>query len=456
MKKILLALLFPAILFGSAGDIKIDVKNASDNAWISTIFAKQNGALLGTSGSGVPQLYTTIPSTITWNGATIDGQYGGTGVANTGKTITLGGNFATSGAFSTTLTVGATTNVTLPSSGTLAALDGTNAWTGSNTFSNATPIVLSSTATSGLQIYNTSSLVDFERLEAKWSGNVAQIQTIIGGTGTLRPLRLGALSASGLGVKITIDRSASNYFVGEFDGTNNTAGQIGFRFFGGSSSAFTQTSGTQVAVSITPTYNQVTSTAANTDLLVNRIQTSLGSGLQLLADFQVAGTSKFNITNAGDLVFANGVNNQLKSNSSGDNILFKNAGGIDIRAVTGSTLTFQYNGSNVATVGSLGFTVPTAIIATPQALSGAGAVNLTTTSTHYTSTGGAQALTLANGTAGQFKRIVHSVDGGSGVLTPTSAIGYTTITFTNVGDSVDLEYTAAGWAIVGINGATKG
>jgi hypothetical protein len=47
------------------------------------------------------------------------GANGGTGVANTGKTITLGGNLTTSGAFGTTLTVGATTSLTLPASGTV-------------------------------------------------------------------------------------------------------------------------------------------------------------------------------------------------------------------------------------------------------------------------------------------------------------------------------------------------
>jgi hypothetical protein len=45
------------------------------------------------------------------------------------------------------------------------------------------------------------------------------------------------------------------------------------------------------------------------------------------------------------------------------------------------------------------------------------------------------------------------VDGGSAVLTPTTKIGFTTITFTNVGDSATLVYTAAGWAIIGISGA---
>lgn len=88
-----------------------------------------------------------------------------------------------------------------------------------------------------------------------------------------------------------------------------------------------------------------------------------------------------------------------------------------------------------------------------QSLSGAGAVNLTTTFTALTSTGAAQALTLANGTAGQLKIITHVVDGGSAVLTPTTALGFTTITFTAAGESATLVYTAAGWAIVALNGA---
>jgi hypothetical protein len=47
------------------------------------------------------------------------GVNGGTGVNNSGKTITLGGNLTTSGAFAVTLTATATTNVTIPASGTL-------------------------------------------------------------------------------------------------------------------------------------------------------------------------------------------------------------------------------------------------------------------------------------------------------------------------------------------------
>jgi len=71
----------------------------------------------------------------TWNGSVIDGQYGGTGVNNTGRTITLGGNISTansvttSGNFALTLTTTAATNVTLPTTGTLATRAGTETLT---------------------------------------------------------------------------------------------------------------------------------------------------------------------------------------------------------------------------------------------------------------------------------------------------------------------------------------
>lgn len=98
-------------------------------------------------------------------------------------------------------------------------------------------------------------------------------------------------------------------------------------------------------------------------------------------------------------------------------------------------------------------TLSGALIGGVQSLSGAGAVNLTTPITALTTTGAAQALTLADGVAGQIKIITHVVDGGSAVLTPTTKIGFSTITFTGVGESAMLVYTAAGWAIVALNGA---
>jgi hypothetical protein len=111
------------------------------------------------------------------------------------------------------------------------------------------------------------------------------------------------------------------------------------------------------------------------------------------------------------------------------------------------------NGFIGAVTGNITGNVTGDIFATNQALSGAGAVNVTDMLTSLTTTGSAQALTLANGSLGQIKIISHVVDGGSAVLTPTTKIGFSTITFTNVGDSAMLIYTAAGWDIVALNGA---
>jgi len=412
LNRIILSFLFIASLaFAAPGDIKIDRKNSSDNAWISTIFSKQNNAILATDSSGVPTILTTLPTGVqdnitrtgtvvsgTWNGTVVTGTYGGTGVNNGSSTITLGGNLVTSGAFSTTFTVTGSTNVTLPTSGTVAALGGTNAWTGVNTFSNAQPIVITSTGAAGLQVYNTvNQTTDYERLEALWSGNVGIVRTTSAGSGTPRALRLIGTGASSAVSQITLNRVTAPFFEATITGTS-LAGKNYYSIT--LASADTATSGTNGFLSITPTYNQASGTAANDDFSLIRTETAIGSGVQRLMNLGTTALgSQFAVSNRGMVTIAG------------------------------------------------------ALITAPQLLSGAGAVNVTTGSTNYTSTGVAQALTLADGVAGQRKSVIHSVDGGSGVLTPTTKIGFTTITFTNVGDAVELEYTAAGWAIVGIRGA---
>jgi hypothetical protein len=70
---------------------------------------------------------------------------------------------------------------------------------------------------------------------------------------------------------------------------------------------WTQASGTLSVVSITPSYNQVASTASNTDLFINRTETAVGSGAQLFADFQVNSSSRFSVSNAGNVVTSGNV-----------------------------------------------------------------------------------------------------------------------------------------------------
>lgn len=87
--------------------------NNVENTAISTWSGSINLTTLGTIATG------------TWQGGVIAGAYGGTGVANTGKTITLGGSWTHTGAHTVGITTTANTSVTFPTSGTLIA-DGGN------------------------------------------------------------------------------------------------------------------------------------------------------------------------------------------------------------------------------------------------------------------------------------------------------------------------------------------
>lgn len=114
----------------------------------------------------------------------------------------------------------------------------------------------------------------------------------------------------------------------------------------------------------------------------------------------------------------------------------------------GSTLTV----TGAATLGSLAAPI---VFANPDTLTGAGAIPTASAVTLFTSSAASQALTLADGTHCQIKTIVHAVDGGSGILTPTTKTGYTNITFTAAGDSVMLMFlTTRGWIILATRGVT--
>ena len=126
-------------------------------------------------------------TTGTWNSTIIGATYGGTGVNNGSNTITLGGNISTAGTFTTagayalTLTQTGATNVTLPTTGTLATLAGTE------TFTNKTL---------------TSPTINSATLSGTFSGNatLSGVVTFSNTTDATNTTTAGVVMSGGLGI----------------------------------------------------------------------------------------------------------------------------------------------------------------------------------------------------------------------------------------------------------------
>jgi uncharacterized protein (TIGR02145 family) len=131
----------PTATSSTLGGVKPDGTSILNNGGVLSVTPASIGAQVSgnylTSSTGVTSLNGSTtgltPASATSGAVTLGGVLvganGGTGVANTGKTITLGGNLTTSGAFTTALTTTSNTAVTLPVSGTLATLAGTETLT---------------------------------------------------------------------------------------------------------------------------------------------------------------------------------------------------------------------------------------------------------------------------------------------------------------------------------------
>ncbi len=116
----------------SLSELPLSVANGGTGA---TSASAGLSALLPLQTGNAGKFLQTDGTTVSWVTSAgsiavpVSGENGGTGVSNAGKTITLGGNLVTVGSFITTLTVNGTTNLTLPASGTVATLNGTETFT---------------------------------------------------------------------------------------------------------------------------------------------------------------------------------------------------------------------------------------------------------------------------------------------------------------------------------------
>jgi len=123
--------------------------------------------------------------------------------------------------------------------------------------------------------------------------------------------------------------------------------------------------------------------------------------------------------------------------------VYRKQGGAEMVVASGGKITVEAGGS-IEGVGVLG----------NVAVAG-GVLAIPVTHAHVSkTTGGAEALTLANGVPGQILTITLVTDGGDGTLTPATKTGFSTIVFADAKDSAALRYIddTVGWVLLGTAG----
>ncbi len=135
-----------------------------------------------------------------WQGTLVGATYGGTGVNNGSNTLTLAGTLATSGSFASVFTMTGATNVTFPTSGTLATTASASGVINSGTTNQLAYYAASGTTLSGLSTANNGILVTS-------SGGVPSIGNTVGAGLTMPSITFN--STTGIVGTTTNDNAAS-------------------------------------------------------------------------------------------------------------------------------------------------------------------------------------------------------------------------------------------------------
>jgi len=311
----------------------------ANSAWRD--FALTGGVTSFSAGSTGLTPGSATTGAITLGGILI-GANGGTGVANTGKTITLGGSLTLSGAHDLTLTQTGATNVTLPTTGTLATLAGAETLT--NKTINGSNNTLQSIANSSL----TNSSVTYNG-----------VTVALGASGTITAVTTAAAtfnnSGSGDASGTTFDGSTARTISYNTVGASPLAGSTSF------TTAGTITQGTWNATAIANNY------LANSSITINGSSVSLGGSVTVTATASNALTigtglsgSSYNGSTAVTIAISNtGVSAATYGSASSVPAIVVNAQGqitsatdtsiaIAASQVTSGTLAVAQGGTNLA------------------------------------------------------------------------------------------------------------
>lgn len=193
--------------------------------------------------------------------------------------------------------------------------------------------------------------------------------TMAGGLVSIGNLQGSAVLVSSTGFGIAQSSAGRPLAIGN---TNQTTAIANVNISGGT---VTSSSGTYVACQIIPVYNQ-TSTAAATDLVINRTETAVGSGAQKFISCQVAASEKLGVDNKG-VVYPNTPQTTVAGGTSGSIVASMPFAGASFKKVL-----VWLN----ALLGAAVYTFPTAFTNAPTAINTLG-LTVTTTQTTVTITG---------------------------------------------------------------------
>ncbi len=260
-----------------------DLLYASGTTAISKLAHGSDGQVLVLSG-GLPVWSTAVSGS--WGGSTIDVAHGGTGATSFTSNYLLRGN-ATSAVSSSSLVYDNGTNVGI---GTATPYGKLNVYGAPTASANYGTLSIGGGAfdgaTSGKFVGSASGTSLAVNEASAYTGNLMDLQ--VGGNSKFKIENNGVVTvAAGLNLSGFVNAASwtarfANVVTGW--GAPSTTGAFSWV-------ATVTDTGNQVGLKLAPTYNQTSGTASNTDLLINRTQTAVGSGAQSLANLQVGGTS---------------------------------------------------------------------------------------------------------------------------------------------------------------------
>lgn len=216
----------------------------------------------------------------------IAGTYGGTGVNNGANTITVAGNLSHAGAFTQTFTATGNTSVTLPTTGTLATLTGTETLTNKTL---TTPKIAQINDTNGLAVLKTGTTASAVN-EVTITNSATLFAPHVSATGTDTNISLH-LAPKGTGKYVVVE-----------NGTDGTK-QLAFGVAGATTATTTYLNAAQT-VNRTITLPDATDTLvgkATTDTLTNKTFNTAGTG----NSFSINGTAITAVAGTGAVVLAN-------------------------------------------------------------------------------------------------------------------------------------------------------